>query len=109
MKSILITAIVFMTVGVLLAGGTALAQQERQESIVVIPLQHISAATAAQLFGGRLVPASPHQGTTAYGTRGQTGRGFGGYQQHSQTSRGISSGGWNNSARGFDARSSYRR
>lgn len=118
MKRILTIAAVFAVCGLLFAGGTALAEDERKEVMELIPLQYMSAATAAQLFGGQLIPASPHYGASGYaGTtgrtmRGQTGYG-GGYGSHQagaqMDARDRSYGGTGYGQRGIDARSTYRR
>ncbi|MFW6438332.1 MAG: hypothetical protein ACOCZ7_04885 [Armatimonadota bacterium] len=80
---------------VVLGAATAFAQQEREEVMVVIPMDHMSAATAAQLFGGQVVAPSPMYGQNSFGNRGTIG---GGYQSgpsiggdHSDFNRGQSS------------------
>ena len=46
--------------------------------MVVIPMKYMSAATAAQLFGGQIVSAAPLYGQNVFGNRGGTRSRYGG-------------------------------
>ncbi len=76
MSRLLIVAVLLTVLGVLIA-GPALAQQEREEITVLIPLKFMSAATAAQLFGGTVISPMPMYGQSAFGAR-NIGRQYGG-------------------------------
>ncbi len=76
MNRLLIVAALLTVLSVLIA-GPALAQQEREEITVLIPLKYMSAATAAQIFGGTVISPMPYYGQGAYGAR-NTGGVFGG-------------------------------
>jgi hypothetical protein len=78
MNRLLIVAAMLTVFGVLLVTGTASAQQEREEVMVVIPMKYMSAATAAQLFGGTVIAPSPMYGQSAFGSRGSANRNYGG-------------------------------
>jgi len=75
MNRLLIVAVLLTVLGVLIA-GPALAQQEREEITVLIPLKFMSAATAAQLFGGTVISPMPMYGQSAFGAR-NVGRQYG--------------------------------
>ena len=78
MNRLLIVAAMLTVFGVLLVTGTASAQQEREEVMIVIPMNYMSAATAAQLFGGTVISPSPMFGQGAFGSRGSANRHYGG-------------------------------
>lgn len=73
MKRILTLAAIAAAFGVLMATATASAQQDRDEVMVVIPMDYMSAAVAAGIFGGAIVEPSPMAGQRGIGARGTTG------------------------------------
>lgn len=77
MHQLLLVAAVMTVLGVLLVSGNVLAQQERQEMTVLIPMQYMSAEMAARIFGGVVIPAVPQQGYAGQ-PRGGYGGGYGG-------------------------------
>ena len=68
MNRLLIVAVLLAVLGLAVA-GPAMAQQERQEITVLIPLKYMSAATAAQIFGGTVISPMPVYGQNAFGAR----------------------------------------
>jgi len=68
--------IVVMVVLAIIALGVERANAADDEQItVVIPLNYLSAAVAAQIFGGNVIPASPYFGGSFGSPRG----GYGSY------------------------------
>ncbi len=76
MRSLLIVALILAVAGVVLIADRAVAQ-ERQEVMVLIPLKYMSAATAAQLFGGTIISPGGYYGH-------QAGPRYGGYRAGSR-------------------------
>ena len=64
MRSLLIAALILAVAGVVLIADQAVAQ-EREEVMVLIPLKYMSAATAAQLFGGTVISPGGYYGYQA--------------------------------------------
>ena len=60
--------------------------------MVIIPLKYMSAATAAQLFGGTVIAPSPMYGQSAFGQRGSANRHYGGNQGNGYGSGSYQSG-----------------
>ena len=73
MKRLMVLATVIAVFAVLVGATTAFAQQERDEVMLIIPMKYMSAATAAQLFGGQIVTPSPLYGQSNFGNRGSIG------------------------------------
>jgi hypothetical protein len=97
MKRLLIVATIVAVFGVLLTAATGSAQQERDEVMVVVPMQYMSAATAAQLFGGQIISASPMYGQSSFGNRGSARGGYGGGYDSGSYRSGPSIGGFGQS------------
>ncbi len=82
MKYLLTAMLMLVFVGIALAAQAA--EQEREEIMVVIPLQYMSADVAAQIFGGWVIPPSTWQGyrsARGYGSYAGGSRVGGGYGQ----------------------------
>jgi len=74
MKYLLTAALIVFFVGIALAAQA----QERDEIMVVIPLQYMNAGVAAQIFGGWVIPPSTWQGPQRGHSYGGTNQGYGG-------------------------------
>jgi len=90
MRRLLIVAVVLTVLSVLIAGPALAQQQEREEITVLIPLKFMSAATAAQLFGGTVISPMPTYGQNAFGARNMGSRH--GRSSYSSVNRGGNSG-----------------
>ncbi len=99
MKYLLTATLIVVFVGIALAAQAA--DRQRDEIMVVIPLQYMSADVAAQLFGGWVIPPSTWQGPQrghsygggnhGYGSQGYGGRAYGtqGYGRQGYGGRGY--------------------
>lgn len=71
--------IVIMAVLAIVALSAERASAAQDDQVyVVIPLKYLSAAVAAQIFGGTVIPASPFVGESIGGARGGYGSHAGG-------------------------------
>lgn len=103
--------IVIMAVLAIVALSAERASAAPDEQVyVVIPLQYLNAAVAAQIFGGSVIPASPYWGGNFGAPRGGYGSyvggtGIGGARGRSQTYGGY--GGGYDTYGGYGTQSGY--